>query len=230
MQEYERMRYAVVVSANAEWVGIKPLFPTAEIQYFPYGESFQATIEEFPITFFHTGWGKTASAGALQYILDRFTPDVIVNLGTCGGFAGVVNQGDIILVERTFIYDIVEMMEDLNILDYYASSLDLSWLAQPYPFPVRRGLIASADSDLLPDRIPYLIANGAIAADWESASLAWVAQKNKARLLILRAVSDLVSEEGGEVYDQIEIFDERAKQIMKQLVDQLPEWLKAVEL
>ena len=161
--------------------------------------------------------------------MSRSSPDVVLNLGTCGGFAGVVNLGEIILVEQTFIYDIVELMGDLNILDYYASSLDLSWLAEPYPYPVRRGLIASADSDLLPEKIPFLRSHGALAADWESAPLAWVAQKNKVRILILRAVSDLVSEEGGEIYDQIDIFNERAKQIMKQLVRQLPGWLSAVK-
>lgn len=222
------MKIVVVISASAEWEGVKPLFPMAEIQHYPYGESFQGAIGESSAIFFHTGWGKTASAGALQYILYRYTPDVVINLGTCGGFAGVVNLGEIILVERTFIYDIVELMGDLNILDYYASSLDLSWLAEPYPYPVRRGLIASADSDLLPEKIPFLRSHGALAADWESAPLAWVAQKNKVRILILRAVSDLVSEEGGEIYDQIEIFNERAKQIMGQLVSQLPGWLRAI--
>lgn len=224
------MKVVVVISASVEWQGVKPLFPQVEIQRYPYGECFQVTLDEHRITFFHTGWGKTSSAGALQYILDHYEPDVVVNLGTCGGFAGVVNQGDVVLAERTFIYDIVELMGDLNVLDYYSSSLDLSWLAEPYPFPVRRGLIASADSDLPPDMIPFLKSKSAIAADWESASLAWVAQKNKARLLILRTVSDLVSEDGGEVYDQIEVFNERAKEIMKRLVDQLPEWLQAVKL
>ena len=180
------------------------------------------------MTLFHTGWGKTASAGALQYILDHQKPDVIINLGTCGGFAGVVEQGDVILVDRTFIYDIVEMMDSSEVTDYYASSLDLGWLAEPYPFPVRRGMIASADSDLPPGKIPFLKSKGAIAADWESASLAWVAQRNNARLLILRAVSDIVSEEGGEVYDQYEDYKARARVMMKKLIEQLPGWLNAV--
>jgi adenosylhomocysteine nucleosidase len=223
------MKYVVAVSALSEWEGVKPLFPEAVLEQYPYGECIQANIVESPVMFFHTGWGKTSSAGALQYILDHYAPDVVVNLGTCGGFAGVVNQGDMILVERTLIYDILELMGDLNILDYYASNLDLSWLAEPYPFPARRGIIASADGDLLPDKIPLLKSYGAIAADWESASLAWVARKNNARLLILRAVSDIVSDEGGEIYgDQMEVYTERAKKIMKQLIAQLPEWLKAI--
>lgn len=222
------MKTAVVVSANAEWDGLKPLFPKAGIQYFPYGECFQEVVAELPVTFFHAGWGKTASAGALQCILDRYTPDIVINLGTCGGFAGVVQRGEVILAERTFLYDIVELMDQADVTGYYATSLDLSWLAEPYPYPVRRGLIASADSDLLPEKIPFLRSRGALAADWESAALAWVAQKNNARLLILRMVSDLVSEEGGEVYDQIEVFNERAEEIMRQLVSQLPGWLRAI--
>jgi len=40
----------------------------------------------------------------------------------------------------------------------------------------------------------------------------------------------MVSEAGGEAYDNIEIFNERAKQIMKQLITQLPDWLKIVSL
>jgi nucleoside phosphorylase len=91
-------------------------------------------------------------------------------------------------------------------------------------------MIASADSDLPPGKIPFLKELGAIAADWESAALAWVAQRNNARLLILRGVSDMVSEEGGEAYDNIEMFNERAKGIMEQLLEQLPERLNAVKL
>ncbi len=224
------MKAVIIISAIAEWVAIKPLFPDTKISHFPFGEYFEVTINEQRVTFFHCGWGKIASAGAIQYLIDHASPDVIINLGTCGGFEGSVQQGDIILVDKTYVYDIVELMGDLDITNYYASSLDLSWLAEPYPHPVRRGMIASADSDLPPDKISFLKGNDAIAADWESAALAWVARKNNARLLILRGVSDMVSEDGGEAYNNIEVFNERAKGIMESLIRQLPDWLNAVRL
>ncbi len=224
------MKIVVLISAIAEWNAVKPLFSDAKIRRFPFGECFDILIQDEHISFFHSGWGKIASAGSMQYVLDQYSPDLVVNLGTCGGFEGVVNQGDIILVDKTYVYDIVELMGDLDIVSYYASSLDLSWLSEPYPFPVRRGLIASADSDLPPTKIPFLKSHGAIAADWESAALAWVAQRNSARLLILRGVSDMVSEAGGEAYNNIEVFNERARGIMEQLIEQLPEWLNAVRL
>lgn len=224
------MKTIVIISAIAEWEGVKLLFPEAKIRHFPFGECFDENVGDWHITFFHCGWGKIASAGAIQYLIDHHSPDLIVNLGTCGGFDGVVKQGDVILVDKTFVYDIVELMGDLDIKSYYASSLDLGWLAGPEPHPTRRGMLASADSDLPPEKIPFLKSNGALAADWESAAFAWVAKKNNARLLILRAVSDMVSEQGGEAYDNIEIFNERAKGIMKMLIEQLPDWLNAVRL
>jgi adenosylhomocysteine nucleosidase len=224
------MKIVVLISAIAEWNAVKPLFPDAKIRHFPFGECFDILIQDEHISFFHSGWGKIASAGSMQFVIDNYSPDLIVNLGTCGGFESIVKQGDIILVNQAYVYDIVELMGDLDIVSYYASSLDLSWLAEPYPFPVRRGMIASADSDLPPEKIPLIKSQGAIAADWESAALAWVAQRNHARLLILRGVSDMVTEAGGEAYNNIEMFNERAKGIMQQLIEQLPEWLNAVKL
>jgi adenosylhomocysteine nucleosidase len=224
------MKTTILISAIAEWNAVKLLFPNAKLHRFPFGECFDILIQDEHISFFHSGWGKIASAGSMQYVIDKYSPDLIVNLGTCGGFEGTVNQGDIILVDKTYVYDIVELMGDLDIVSYYASSLDLSWLTEPYPFPARRGMIASADSDLPPGKIPFLKSLGAIAADWESAALAWVAGRNNARLLILRGVSDMVGEAGGEAYNNIEMFNERAKGIMEQLIEQLPEWLNAVKL
>ena len=228
------MNIVVLISASAEWEGVTPLFPDTEIQSSPFGESINLTRlprlrgDTWNLTLYHSGWGKVASASVMQYVLDKHSPDLVVNLGTCGGFAGVVDQGDVILVEKTFVYDIVELMGDLEISGFYASTLDLSWLPEPYPHPVRRGTLASADSDLPPDKIAFLKSHGAIAADWESAALAWVAQKNKARLLILRGVSDIVSEQGGEAYNNIELFNERSRAIMKQLFAQLPDWLNRI--
>lgn len=224
------MKVVVIISAITEWVAVKEALPHCEIQPTPYGERFTAALNGTDFLFFHAGWGKAASAGAMQYVIDHYSPDLTVNLGTCGGFNGEVDLGDVILVERTFMYDIVELMGDFGaVQEYYASSLDLSWLPDHPPFPVRRGTLASADSDLPPASIPQLKAQGAIAADWESAALAWVAQKNGAGLLILRAVSDLVSEDGGEAYDNIALFKERTKRIMCRLIEQLPDWVAGIK-
>ena len=223
------MKVVVIVSAIAEWNAVKEIYPHLEITQSAYGESSILKLDDWEPALFHSGWGKIASAGMIQYVIDTYHPELIVNLGTCGGFEGLVNLDEVVLAEKTFIYDIVELMGDLNIKSYYASSLDLSWLPEPYPHPVRRGILASADSDLPPDKIAFLKSQGAIAGDWESGALAWVAQKNSARLLILRGVSDLVNEKEGEAYDNLRLFEERTKKVMRKLFEQLPDWLNAIK-
>lgn len=51
--------------------------------------------------------------------------------------------------------------------------------------------------NLLVEDIPMLVSRfGASAADWESGAIAWVADKNRVRCLILRGVTDLVGSRG----------------------------------
>ena len=214
----------VLISANSEWQAAKEILTPSRIDHSPYGE----TLEAQGLTFFHGGWGKISAAATTQYAIDHFQPDLLVNLGTCGGFAGRVERGTILLVNRTIVYDIIEQMSDpQEAIVHYSTDIDLSWLKEPLAHPVQRGLLLSADRDILMKDIPMLVEKyGAIAADWESAAIAWVAKRNRVKCLILRGVTDLVSAEGGEAYGNIELFHSRTKEIMKTLLDQLPDWLK----
>ncbi len=247
------MNVVVIVSANAEWRVVKELYPDLEIQNSPYGEFAHLkpgtlNLEPFDpaqgrlepgnlepgtwnLTLFHGGWGKISAAATAQYVIDHFKPDLLINLGTCGGFAGRIETGTIILVERTLVYDIIEQMGDgAEAIEHYASSLDLGWLPVNLPFPTPRGLLVSADRDIVVDDIPMLVEKyDAVAADWESGAIAWVAKKNGTRLLILRGVSDLVGGDGGEAYGNLDLFHERTKAVMCELLHQLPGWLKAIE-
>ena len=171
--------------------------------------------------------GRVSAAATTQYAIDRWKPDLLVNLGTCGGFEGRIRQGDIILVERTVIYDILEQMTDAEAaIRHYSTDLDLGWLGNSTPMPVTRGPLVSGDRDIVSSEIPGLVARyGAVAADWESGAIAWVARRNQVRLLILRGVSDIVGAAGGEAYGDYELFVSRTAEIMSRLFGVLPQWL-----
>jgi adenosylhomocysteine nucleosidase len=225
------VKVVVIVSANGEWKAVRGLFPQAQPETTPFGECFELQIEQRALTFFQGGWGKVSAAASAQYVIDHLQPDLLVNLGTCGGFQGRIEQGTIILVEKTIIYDIIEQMTDPEeAIQRYSSDIDLSWLPRLTPTPVLRGHLVSADRDIVREDIPMLISKyDAVAADWESGAIAWVARKNKQRLLILRAVSDLVGADGDEVYGEYELFTLRAREIMRRLIDVLPKWLSGIE-
>jgi adenosylhomocysteine nucleosidase len=127
------------------------------------------------------------------------------------------------------VYDIIEQMGDqAEHIAFYTTALDLSWLNEPYPQPVLRTLLVSADRDLLAAEIPRLKRDyGAVAGDWESGAIAWVAARHGARCLILRGATDLVGGERGEAYDgHIQVFVEGARRVMASLVENLPGWLR----
>ncbi len=227
------VRVAVVISSDIEWRAALPLFPDITLCPSPFGEWFTVPMPakgaSEPVVFVHGGWGKISAAASAQYIVDRWAPSLLVNLGTCGGFQGAIEKGTIILAERTLVYDIVEQMTDFDeSIAHYATGLDLSWLAEPYPHPVTRTLLVSGDRDLIAGEVAQLHARyGAVAGDWESGAIAWVAAHNNTRCLILRGVTDLVGAEGGEAYEgNLAVFEKGAAEVLARLIQALPAWIE----
>ena len=225
----------ILIPADEEWKIVKELVNHGLPQAFsPFGEWFPHKIDvqgsKTTVVFFRTGCGKIPAAAATQYVLDRWQPPVIVNLGTCGGFKGLVKRGDILLVTKTVVYDIYERAghNDEQIAKY-ATKLDLSWLEKPYPLKAQPATIATADQDLDPKIIDYLNQKyGAVAADWESGAIAFVADKNNnTKYLIVRGVSDVVDPSRGRPSSEKNII-EGTKIVIRKLIDSLPEWIAKV--
>lgn len=227
------MNVVILISAGAEWRCIRKLHPDVEIKNSPYGEWFDDRIDIFDkqesIRYFHGGWGKILAAASTQYVIDRWKPDLLINLGTCGGIEGEIQKGDIILVTRTIVYDILEQMGDQDsAITFYSTDLDLSWLKDDYPIEVIKTSMISGDRDLLMGDLPFLKEHyHARVGDWESGAIAFVANRNKSPLLILRGVSDLVSEEGGEAYGNFGLFEQATQTIMQSLDHSIARWIEA---
>jgi adenosylhomocysteine nucleosidase len=228
----------VIISANVEWAVIRQLYPDVKVNQSPFGEWFftevligaqpnSKLLSLVPVVFIHGGWGKISAAASAQYVVDLWCPDVLVNLGTCGGFEGLVERGEIILVNRTLVYDIYEQMGDPEYhIAYYTTDIDLNWLEEDYPSDVLCTNLVSGDQDLVPGQVTSLNERyHAIAGDWESGAIAWVANRNKTRCLILRGVSDLVGAEGGEAYENKQVFVDATGGIIRRLVHELPLWI-----
>ena len=227
----------ILISADAEWRPVRARYIGVVPFATPYGEAFAATLDAGGrprrVIFFHGGWGKIDAAASAQYAIDQWRPPLLINLGTCGGFAGDIAPGEVLLVDFTLVYDILEQMGDPDeALAHYATEIDLSWLRGPLPLAARRELLVSADRDIVAGEIPDLRGRfGAIAADWESGAIAHVAARNGTRCLILRAVTDLVDHErdDGEAYGRPELFVARTETVMARLLDSLPGWLSMGE-
>ena len=228
----ETQKIVVLISADEEWRIVKQIVkPSKPLPSSPFGEWFLQDVpvrdRKLPVVFFQTGCGKIPAAAATQYVLNKWNPQLMINLGTCGGFEGKVERGDILLITKAVVYDIIERTEHYDEqIAKYTTELDLSWLEKPYPINALPATMATADQDLDPERISYLWEKyGAVAADWESGAIAYVAyKKNKTRCLIVRGVSDVVDPAGAKPSSEEEII-EGTRIVMKKLIDSLPEWI-----
>ena len=219
--------FVILISADGEWQALlrntlpSTLYPT------PFGDYFVQVIADLPVVFMHAGWGKVSTAGACQFAIDAFQPQLMVNLGTCGGLEGLAELGEILCVSETAFYDIYESMADYaQAIEFYSSKADLSWLPEELTEHTRRARLVSADQDIQPRAYERLTQEfGAVAADWESAAFAWVAKRNGIPWLILRGVSDLVSPTKAETAGNLSLWQARTDQIMEDLLNQLPWYL-----
>ena len=225
----------ILISADEEWQAVEQVVePAKPLQSSPFGEWFLQDVpvrdRKLPVVFFQTGCGKIPAAAATQYVLNKWKQPLIVNLGTCGGFRGKVERGDVLLVTKTVVYDIYERSggHDEQIAKY-TTDLDLSWFEKPYPMNALPATMATADQDLDPKRIPDLWEKyGAVAADWESGAIAFVADKNNnTKYLIIRGVSDVVDPSRGRPSSETDII-EGTKTVIRKLIDSLPEWIAKV--
>ncbi len=227
--EPKPVELVVVIAANAEWRVALDFFKPPVVDTSPFGEFFPLKVGTRGILLFHCGWGKVAAAAGTQYAIDRWHPELIFNIGTCGGFAGEIKKGEVILARETLIYDIQERMGDPGLaLDHYYKVIDLDFLCKPLPQKVRITRLVSADQDIDPAQIPHLRDElHAVAADWESGAIVWTAKRNGTRVLVLRAVSDLVSQEEGEIYDS-DGFEDAAREAMLPMLKALPNWVRCI--
>ena len=214
----------VLVSATSEWDVVVSILQPPTLQQSLPGAHFQTELAGQTCLFFHSGWGKIATAASTQYVIDHYQPELIINVGTCGGFAGSSKVGEILLVTETLIYDIVERMDDpVAALNHYRTKNDISWITDPLPAGTRKARIISADQDIDYASFDLLTTtHQADAADWETGAFAWVAARNYIPWLALRGVSDLVTRQGSETDNGVDLWRSRLDQLMQKILAELP--------
>jgi adenosylhomocysteine nucleosidase len=210
-------RTVAMISAGAEWKTIADAYPAAT--HTPYGDFVVGTLGGERVIFFHGGYGKVNAAGSTQYAIDRWHPQLVINLGTCGAFGHDLHVGDIVLASATTIYDIYEAMGDADeaIADFKTTLDNSRWPAQ---LRVRVEPLVSADRDLIPAEIAKLRTKyNAAAGDWESGAIAYVATKNHTRVVILRGVTDIVDEANADpTYNNVALWQQETAKVMATLL------------
>lgn len=190
----------ILVCSKEEWREYKKIIRVNNpLQEYPYGKYFSFHNSNKKYYAFNIGAGKTLSAGASQYIIDKFRPRRIFLIGCAGAISPRLNLLDIVIGNKFVQYDYIEGMGKKN--DLYNKDTFIKY--KPfYKFSklnvqkIKSGLIASADMDVDSrvkrklNKLKYKNED-ILCGDWESFSVAQVCKLNKTNCVIVRGISDI---------------------------------------
>ncbi|TLU66648.1 5'-methylthioadenosine/S-adenosylhomocysteine nucleosidase [Thalassotalea litorea] len=100
---------------------------------------YSGTIDGSEIVLVQSGIGKVASALATALLIDKFSPDYVVNTGSAGGFEQSLKVGDIVISSEVRYHD-----ADVTAFGYEIGQLP----AMPAAFLPHPTLVAAAQSGI----------------------------------------------------------------------------------
>ena len=143
-------------------------------------------------------------------MIDKFNLKKIIFIGTCTLVADYLDYGDVIIPDRVSEYDL--SIREIEPLIKESSIINLSKVNVTMKY--FDGLLGTSDKPLITKR-DYLEAKETdmVASDTEAAAVTRVCKLNKIDIVIIKGISDRVSEEG-DYADQTEVFEENAPVII----------------
>ncbi len=155
------------------------------------------------------GIGKVNAASLTQRIIDKYSPDRIINTGTAGGLAEGLNIGDVIIAEKAAYHDFkpVQIVEDMFGEKYIRSDKTLAQAAvkacEENNIPHRIGTVVTGDCFVSTEQQRediFAEYPDALCTEMEGAAIAHVCYNNNIPFVIIRAVSDFAADE--KVFDE----------------------------
>ena len=208
----------VAVSNKAEWLEILKLYNIKEeyTEKYPYGEFYRTNLLNKDVVFFRTGSRKVNSSGATQYMINKFSFEKIILIGTCAAVADL-DYGDIIIPSLVVEYDLTIREIQPLIFEESIIKLDKVKVGNDYI----DGLIGTSDKALVlwKDYIKLKEETEIIASDMESAAIAKICKLNNVDLIIIKGVTDkpMKGEDGFD--EQVEVFEENVPIVMKNILE-----------
>ncbi len=170
-----------------------------------------------------TGVGKVNAAVYTQFIIDKFSPEAIINTGLAGGIAPNLKIGDVVIGEKLVQYDFdvsalgypkgymctgidkdkpTVFYSDKNLISKFMDIINQESSAH-------KGIIASGDTFVSCDNHKKEIRElfNATAVEMEGCAIAQTAALNNIPFLVIRTISDLADSNASEkfVLNEIEI-------------------------
>lgn len=212
---------AVFMASSYEFDFAREYFGNKEVNDYLFGKYFENKINDENILFFKIGVGKTLSSASCQHIIDKFKPNKIFLIGTCGLVNNEYKLFDIVLPNETCEYNL--SCEDIC---FYGTDIDV----KEYEFEFVTGCIATSDIPLTNENDSKTLKKEDVDfVDMESACVSKVCELNKIENVIIKGISDLPYLNKEKEYNWA-IFQDNIPIVMKKILDILTQKILKNEL
>ncbi|MBP3635104.1 MAG: hypothetical protein J6J17_01415 [Bacilli bacterium] len=215
----------VLLASKEEWNVLLNVYNISEdyLEKYPYGEFYRTNFNGKDIVFYRSGARKINAAASTQYMIDRFSLEKVIIIGTCTAVNDSYDYNDILIPNKIIDYDYVIRELSFNIDDSSFIELPEANISLEYV----DGILGSSDKALVMWKdLTYLASVGIDASDMESYAVCKVCMNNNIGFNIIKGISDrpMKSENGYD--EQLEVYEENTPIVMKKVIeDYLPEVL-----
>lgn len=182
---------------------------------YPYGEYYRTTIYDKEIIIFRCPGRKVLSSAAVQYMIDKFSFNKIIHIGTCSAVCDYVDYKDIFIPDKVAEYDITirelePLIRDTNIIKLDKVNVSLDFYD---------GLLGTSDKSLITNK-DYLMVRETdmVASDTEGYAIAKVCKMNNVKVSIIKGITDRPMS-NNNYEEQTEVFEENAPIVIKNIVE-----------
>ena len=215
----------VVVASKLEWKTLLEIYhiDDSNLEKYPYGEFYRTIFQNKDVVFFRSGRRKINAVGAVQYMIDKFSLEKIILIGTCTSTNDTYDYLDVLIPNRVVDYDgiIRELTNEIpeeSFIEIPNVKISLDYV---------EGTLGTSDKSLvLWKDLTYLASNQIDASDLETYSVCETAIKNNIKYVVLKGISDRPIKNSSDYDEQIDVYEENAPIVMKKIIeDYLPEVL-----
>ena len=198
---------------------------------------YEATIGNFRVIATVCGIGKVNSAMNTMKIIERYSPEIVINCGVAGGLDKSLSVLDVVIAKEAQYHDFSPLSlleEDENIgTSLFKCDKELVSVAERVCRALKDsgeingykvGKVVSGDCFVESDELSHHLRDdlNASCVEMEGASIAQVCIANRVRFLIIRAISDFANNNAEMTYDTFsEIAAKQAVSVLSGIISEI---------
>ncbi len=208
----------VLIASKSEFRILLDIYniTSEHLENYPYGEYYRSKFNNKDIVFFRSGTRKINAAAAVQYMIDRFNLEKVINIGTCVSSNEELNYGDILVPNGIVDYDFFINGVDSEIKEEYITDIDVPKISLDYNV----GVLGTSDKALVTWKdYTYLSSNGILGSDMEASSILKVCNANGIQCIIIKGITDKPIKGENGYNEQLEVYEYNLPIVMKKLIE-----------